>query len=299
MIINKMKGRTVTKRLIFSWIWALVRFVIIFGLAFIILKPTIYKISMAFMTRADLLDSSVNLFSRTPSFNYWSMAWKQMLFPSSLINTFVLSFAVGIIQVVSCAMVGYGLARFKVFGSKILFAFVIIVMLMPYNAIATAQYLRFGFFGFGNFHVNLLDSFFPTFILAFTGTNIKNGLYIYLMREFFRSMPGNLEEAAYIDGCGPIRTFVSVMIPNARGMLSTIFMFSFCWQWADSTYSQRYSSGVPLIGNVFDSIGGGTILETTIVRNAAAFIAIIPLILIFLVFQRSLIKSITLSGMAN
>lgn len=115
-------------------------------------------------------------------------------------------------------------------------------MLVPTNVISTAQYIHFVFFGIGDFTVNLLDTYWPLCILAFTGTNIKNGLYIYLMREFFRTMPGNLEEAAYIDGCGPIQAFVRVMVPNARGMMMTVFLFSFCWQWADNNYAREYSA---------------------------------------------------------
>lgn len=196
-------------------------------------------------------------------------------------------------------MIGYGLGRFKFRGRNLAFIFVVLIMLIPYDAISTAQYLRFVFFGFGNYTVNLLDSFLPVFILAFTGTNLKNGLYIYLMREFFRSMPGNLEEAAYIDGCGPVRAFLRVMVPNARGMMTTVFLFSFCWQWTDSRYARSYFSEVKLLGNIFSTISGGTNLETTIVRNAAAIISMIPLVIIFLAFQKTLVKSIARSGMAN
>lgn len=288
-----------SKRRVLGWLWSVVRFVIIFGLAFIILKPLIYKILMAFMDREDLLNPSVNMIPTGLSTVYWQMAWDQMKLPDSFFNTFLLSFTVGIIQVISCTMVGYGLGRFKFRGRKLAFVFVVLIMLVPYGAISTAQYLRFVFFGFGPFTVNLLDTFLPTYILAFTGTNIKNGLYIYLMREFFRSMPGNLEEAAYIDGCGPIRAFLRVMMPNARGMMTTVFLFSFCWQWTDKDYSRMYFSEVPLLGNIFASMTGGTTLETTIVRNAAAVLAMIPLIILFLIFQKTLVKSITMSGMAN
>lgn len=102
-------------------------------------------------------------------------------------------------------------------------AMVIVIMLVPYHVISIAQYLGFVYFGVGSFTINLTDSFWPSLILAFTGLGIKEGLYIYLLREFFKSLPAELEEAAYIDGAGTIRTFFQVMLPNARTMMMTVF----------------------------------------------------------------------------
>ena len=297
--LSSMKKGQLNKGRVLGLMLSLARLLIIFGLGFIILKPLIYKVLMAFMSTEDLINPAVNLIPTKFSVKFWTMALEQMKLPESFFYTFTLAVTVGVLQVISCTMVGYGLGRFKFFGRNVAFVFVILIMLMPYSVISTAQYLRFVFFGFGSFTVNLMDTYWPVVILAFTGTNIKNGLYIYLMREFFRTMPGNLEEAAYIDGCGPIHTFIRVIVPNARGMMTTVFLFSFCWQWTEGTYARRYFSGIPLLGNIFSEIVGATKLETSIVTNAAAVLASIPLIILFLVFQKTLVKSITLSGMAN
>lgn len=291
--------KKIDKRKIYRAIWSIVRFTIIFGLAFIILKPIFIKVLRAFVSQADLMDPSVNFLPRHPSTYYWQQAISQMVLPTSFINSFILSTLVGIIQVISCTMVGYGLGRYNGWIQKISFAFVVVIMLVPYDAISTAQYLRFSFFGVGPLTVNLLDTYWPVVLLSFTGTNLKNGLYIYLMREFFRAMPKNLEEAAYIDGCGPIRSFVRVIMPNAKGMMTTVLIFSFCWQWTEKDYSRSYFIDIPLVGNIFSTIGTGTNMEVSIERNAAVILAMIPLIIIFLIFQRTLVKSITFSGMAN
>ena len=295
----KDRQKIVLKNKIYGWVWSFARFVLIFGLAFIILKPIFYKISVAFMSKEDLLNPAVSMIPTGLSLEYWKSAISQMQLPASLFYTLTLSLVVGIIQVISCTMVGYGLGRFRFRGRNIAFVFVILIMLVPTNVISTAQYIHFVFFGIGDFTVNLLDTYWPLCILAFTGTNIKNGLYIYLMREFFRTMPGNLEEAAYIDGCGPIQAFVRVMVPNARGMMMTVFLFSFCWQWADKNYAREYFSEIPLLGNIFATISGTATMETTIIRNAAAVLASIPLLILFLIFQRTIVRSVTLSGMAN
>ena len=296
--------RQLKKGTVGKWLLSLVRFVVIFGLAFIIIKPFIYKIMMAFMSPDDLLDSTVHLVARNPSLYYWQRAWEGLNLSHTLPNTLFLSLGVAVIQVLSCTMIGYGLARFRFWGNKILSAAVIVIILVPYHVISIAQYLGFVYFGFGNFTINLVDTFWPMLILAFTGLGIKEGLYIYLLQQFFRSIPLALEEAAYIDGAGTIRTFFQVMLPNARTMMMTVFLFSFCWQWTDSTYSSIYFNELPVFANTIESfyirVGlNADMLGTNITRNAMAILIIIPLLVLFGFGQKLLVKSITLSGMAN
>ena len=121
------KTRINKKRKIGMLLLALLRFVILFGLAFIILKPFVYKILMSFMHPDDLLDSTVWLVPRRGSTYYWKQAIEQLKLPDTLINTTLLSLAVGVLQVISSIMIGYGLARFKFLGSKFAFALVIII----------------------------------------------------------------------------------------------------------------------------------------------------------------------------
>lgn len=211
-----------------KWPLSILRFIIIFGLAFIILEPFVYKILMAFMHPDDLIDSTVWIVPRIGSTYYWQQALEQMKLPQSAINTFLLSLIVGILQVFSCTMIGYGLARFNFRGNKAAFAVVILIMLVPVQVISIARYLDFNYFNFFGKVISLTDTFWPLIILSATGLGIKQGLYIYMMRELFRSLPVSIEEAAYIDGAGPIQTFINVMLPNALTTMATVFVFSFC-----------------------------------------------------------------------
>ena len=293
-----MKKQLISRKLI-NIAWSILRFIIIFGLAFIILKPMIYKFFAAFMSQGDLINPAVSQIPLEWSTHFWETAISKMRLPESLFNTLGLSLVVGILQVIVSTMAGYGLGRFKFKGRGLVFTVVILIMLIPPSVTSTAQYVRFAFFGIGGIQINILDTYWPLIILAATGTNIQNGLYIYLMREFFRTMPGNLEEAAYIDGCGFIQAFLRVMVPNAKGMMTTVFLFSFCWQWTENSYARMYFSEMPLFGNIFATISGNSNLETAIIRNAAALLISLPLLILFLIFQRTLVKSVTLSGLAN
>lgn len=283
-------------------VYAVFRTILIFGLGFIILKPIIGKLLLSILSPSDLLDNTVRLISKSPSIYYWKKALSCMFLPESIINTFLLSLFVAVIQTVSCTLVGYGLARFKFKGRSLVFMFVIIILLVPYQVISIAQYQSFVNMSIGSFEI--VDTFIPICLLAFTGLGVKEGLYIYLMRENFKSLPSTLEEAAYIDGASVFKTFISVMVPNARTMIITVFLFSFCWQWTDSTYSSLYLIDTKVFANVMDSVAvkNGVHFDamgTTIAKCAASLFVAIPLIGLFVLCQKFFVKSISQSGLSS
>lgn len=296
--IDYYKVRRNTAKVLYS----ILRLVIIFGLGFIILKPIIGKIMLSIMSPSDLFDNTVSLISKSPSFFYWKKALECMYLPDSFINTLVLSFTIAIIQTISCTLIGYGLARFKFRGRNLAFAFVIIILLVPYQVISIAQYQSFINISFGPFQ--FVDTFWPLYILAFTGLGVKEGLYIYLMRENFKSLSVTLEEAAYIDGASVFKTFISVMVPNVRTMIVTIFMFSFCWQWADDIYSSLYLMDTKVLATAMTQVvvKNGVFADNmgTMMANCAAnlFVAI-PLIGLFALCQNFFVKSISQSGLSS
>ncbi len=285
-----------------KWCIAVFRFAVIFGLGFIILKPILAKILLSFMSPEDLLDNTVRLFPKNPSLHYWKKMLEQMWLPESAINSVLLSLLVAVIQTASCTVIGYGLARFKFKGAGIAFAFVVIMMIVPYQTINIAQYQSFVQLKIGSFE--LVDTFWPILILAFTGLGIREGLYIYLMRENFRGLSQALEEAAYIDGAGVMKTFTTVMLPNARTMMTTVFLFSFCWEWTDIVYPKTYLVDTHLLSTsiaavsirndlAWDNVG------TQIAQCAASILVAFPLIFLFVLCQRSFVKSISQTGLSG
>jgi multiple sugar transport system permease protein len=287
-------------------LWTVTRFVIVFGLAFIILKPFVYKILMAMMSPEDLLDSTVRLIPKNVSLYYWKVALEGLDLRKTGGLTFIMSFSVGIFQTFVCAMIAYGLARFRFRGNRLAFLTVIVIMMIPPQVYSIAQYLRFTNFNFGigGFALNLTDSLMPLYILALTGLGLKEGLYIYLMRSFFMGLPKDLENAAYIDGASPISTFFRVILPNARTILVTVFLFSFAWQWTDVSYPSLYFSEMAVLATkipvIYIRIGlSPDPLGSNIAQNAAGMLAMIPLLILYAFSQRALINSIVRTGNAN
>ena len=167
---------------------------------------------------------------------------------------------------------------------------VILTLIVPPQMIMVPLFLNFRFFNplglLGN-GVNLLGSFWPYLMMGITGTGVKNALFIYITRQYFAGMSESLEEAAYIDGAGSIRTFFQVMVPNAVPVLVVVFLFSFVWIWNDMCYAQMFLTGT---ANLALGIADLPILtrylygdheRNTLIHNAATLLYIAPMLLVY------------------
>ena len=163
-------------------------------------------------------------------------------------------------------------------------------------------------FEFSQSGVNLTNTYIPMVLLSFGGLAFKNGLYIFLFRQFFRGIPDELEESAYIDGSGTFRTFVQIILPLSIPMMITVFLFSFCWQWTDEFYTNLFFPSdtvnmlVKLVGNTPQSLRtdyAGQELYYSAIRNTCGLMIIFPLVIIYAFLQRFLVQGIEQSGLAN
>ena len=155
---------------------------------------------------------------------------------------------------------------------------------------------------------NLLNSFWPFAILSLTGLAFKNGLFIYLMRQYFNGVPDELEEAAYVDGAGVIKTFVRIILPMSGTMMVTIFMFAFSWQWSDTFYTNLFftnSKNFILLPNIvkippsLDTDYVSQLAYETAIRNTCGILILLPLVIIYLFAQRTLIEGVERSGITG
>ena len=158
--------------------------------------------------------------------------------------------------------------------------------------------------------MNIANSYLPLILMSATGLAFKNGLYIFMLRQFFRGIPDELEESAYMDGCGTFRTFIQIILPLSIPMMITVFLFAFCWQWTDDFYVGLLNTGVEtsnqllvdLVGAVPPSLklgyAGQTLYETAI-RNTCGLMIIAPLVILYAFCQNFLVQGIEHSGIAN
>jgi len=200
------------------------------------------------------------------------------------------------------SITGYGMARFRFRGRNLLFVLVILTLLVPPQVLMIPLYVRFANFSIGFIEFNLLNTYWPFVLLNLTGQGLKSGLYIYLMRQYFQGLPVELEESAYIDGAGPYRTFVSIMWPNARNMILTVFIFSFSWQWTDSNITPMYLQEMKLFSTMASELMSGNLVnpvEVSAINNVAMLLIVLPLLLMFIVLQRYIVKGVETSGIVG
>jgi multiple sugar transport system permease protein len=210
---------------------------------------------------------------------------------------------------VACTLVGYGFARFEFFGKKFFFAAVIFTLIVPPQLMLIPLYINFRFFNlFGLIPgdgINLLGSYWPFLLLAITGTGIKNGLFIFIMRQFFKGMPKSLEESAYVDGAGPLKTFFRIMVPNAGPVILIVFLFSFVWQYNDLFFTNILLRGVNLLQINLMSLGDHVKHNANLdesyqmVRNSGMLLYLLPLISIYSFLQRYFVESIEKTGIVG
>jgi len=286
---------------------AVFRLVFITGICFVILYPMLTRISMSFMGVNDLYDKTVKNIPKTFSPQNYTMAFTHLKYTEAFLNTVMLALLVSVLQAVMCVFVGYGFARYMFRFRGILFALVIVCMVVPTQVIQMPLYLNFKEFG-------LVGNPAPFALLSVTATAPRCGLYIFLSRQFFKGIPKEIDEAAFIDGAGHFKLFFIIMLKSAIPIMVTVFLFSFVWQWGENGYTGLFYSNLKTIASTLDSLGyslaaiptAGTdvtvankIAFDSIMRATASILAMLPLLVLYIFSQRFFIRSVERTGIVG
>ncbi len=303
-------------RRIGSCIWPIFRFLLLFGLGFVILYPIMYMISSSLRPQVDMNDPSIMWIPKNIRLRNFAEVWDAIKYPDVLWNTIQLNVVASVLQVGACALTGYGFARFQFKGKKVLFALVLLQIIVPPQVIILPQYnifANFDIFGLlnaltGN-SIRLTNTNFSMYIPAIFGNGIRGGLFIYLFRQFFRGLPKELEDAAYLDGCGPFKTFISVMVPNAASSFLTVFIFSIVWYWNDYFISSMFFLNSQTISLQVAGLASTMAIYLTgepgIASNfmvwveAGCLMAITPIVIMYIFLQKYFTEGIERAGLAN
>ncbi|MCD7811901.1 MAG: carbohydrate ABC transporter permease [Ruminococcus sp.] len=294
-------------------VWPIFRFIILFGLSFVILYPLIYMVSCAFRDRSDMSDPTVMWVPRHYTLTIIKETIQAMDFWNTLKNTLILNIGCALVQVLSCAVTGYGFARFNFKGKGLLFGIVIMMILVPTQVISLPLYTQFRYFGIkGLFSINLIDTMWTMYLPAITANGIRSGLMILIFRQFFRGLPRELEDAAYIDGCGPLKTFIRVMVPNASSAFLTVFLFSVVWYWNDyyvsSTFFTNNKTVALMLQNLDSQLKIALFNDATVEispreqivwKEAGCLLSITPILLLYVCLQKYFTEGIERSGLVG
>ena len=321
-LIERLRAKFLNMYTVKRVLWYLLRFLLLVGVSYIILFPFFSKISSSFMSESDFVDVTVRLVPKSPTLQTYSAILTDNGYFEAFGNTFLLSIVCAVLQTFICCFIGYGFAKFKFKGSGILFLVVIFTMIVPHSTLKLSMFLNFkdfDIFGiFGLLHkfgiterpgIPLLDTNWPLWILSATGLAYKNGLFIFLMRQFYRGIPDELEESAYLDGSGVFQTFFKIIIPLSITMIVTVFMFAFSWQWTDTFYSGLFYTQtgpmlLPRIIKVPDTLSelaeaSSSSLFAAACKNTCGLLIILPLVIMYLFGQKYIVQGIERSGITG
>ena len=315
---NRRSGGYLLKRRAKQIAISVIRALLMFGLCFMIIQPMITRFSMSFMEERDLYDSTIVLLPRHVTLQNYVDVANLTSFPTSMLNTLWLSILMSFCQVVSTTLVAYGFARFEFPLKKFWFACVVALIIIPPQTIQSALYMTFSKFDIlGIFKATTGDtlsirtSIWPYIMMCLTCMGLKDGLYIYMLRQYFKGVPESLEEAAYVDGCGTMHTFMKIMLPDAVPIIASCFLFSFVWQWTDLFYSRNFLSGYTLFAVQMSTMTtrmgryySTSLTDAITVTNGrslqlisiAVLFCCIPLIILYCFTQRTFVESLAMTG---
>ena len=311
------RKKPMTARRMGEWCWKLFRLGLIIGIAYVILHPLLVKVSVAFMSKSDMYDMTVQWVPRHPTLESFTGVLELIDYGKYFLTTVAVSGGAMLIQLTSCALAAYGLARFNFRGRGLLFGLVILTLVVPqqtYMVTTYGQYRYFDLYGilglFGIAPRSLVGSPWPLMLMSFGCQAAKNGLFIYILRQFFARLPGELEEAAWVDGAGVGTIFLRVMLPNAGPALTTVGVLSFVWTWNDLYTASTYMSSLPLFSTLLNSLsfsisrasGGQSVIDTvklSMLTNAGALLIILPLIVLFILAQKMFVQGVERTGLTG
>ena len=286
-------------------VWPVFRTLILAGLCFVILYPLLFMISCAFRERNDMNDPTVMWIPRHFTLDAIKETARAMDLGNTLVNTLFINIGCSFCQIISTAVTGYGFARFQFKGKKILFAVVILMILVPPQVILLPQYDLFKALG-------VINTAWTMYLPAMTANGIRAGIMIFIFRQFFRGLPKELEDAACLDGCGPFRTFLVIMIPNALSSFLTVFLFAVVWYWNDYYVCNAFFSSnrtlALTIKNIQPVLNAAlfndaslrvSAREYVVWTQAACLMSISPMLLMYVFLQKHFTEGIERSGLVG
>jgi multiple sugar transport system permease protein len=274
-------------------------------IAFIFLTPILRLLSMSVMHVMDLYDPTVVWIPRRWSWENYRLAFLALDYAQSFRNTLLMAGGAAILQTFSCAIVGYGFARFRFPGRDKLFMLVLFAMIVPPHALIIPLFILFKGLPAPTESGTWLNSYWPFLGPAAVGMGLRGALFVFIFRQFFKGMPWELEDAARIDGAGPFRVFFSIMLPPAQPAIVVVFLFSFVWHWNDSLQPTIYLSDVDkyfmmqrlaaveaaLADMRYRAMWGTGVIMTS------ALLVVLPLLILYLFTQRFFVESIERTGL--
>lgn len=266
-------------------------YLVIIVIGCVLLFPIVWMISAAFKTNDEIF-GSIKLLPASFSFENFILGWKgagQYTYTTYFLNSFLMVIPTTLLTLASCSLVAYGFARFNFPFKKQLFGLLIATLMLPNSVIIIPRYVLFNKLGW-------IDSYLPFWAPALLACY---PFFVFQMVQFMRGIPRDLDESACIDGCGTFRVFWQILLPLMKPALFSAALFQFLWTYNDYFNSLIYINSVSKY-TISLALRLSVDAESVVVWGrvmAMAFIAVLPLILLFFAAQKYFVEGIATSGL--
>lgn len=284
-------------------VFKLALYVILISITVLYLTPVLHMITTSVKDVYDLFNPAVRWIPYSLKLDNYELAYEGLNYGHTLKNSVFIALVTAVIQMFFCAITGYAFARMYFPGKNMLFVIVILTFVIPPETITIPLVMLYAKLGW-------LNSPLPILIPALFSQGLKGSLFIIIFRQFFNTLPRELEESAKIDGAGLIRTYVRIMLPLARPALLIVFLFSFVWNWNNMHQALLYLNTpqwqvLPLqftqLQHFLDHqnvVRGGVDLNEPI-KMAATLLIVGPPLIIYLFLQRYFVEGVERTGMVE
>lgn len=264
-------------------------YIVLTIIALIFIFPFLWMIATSLKLPTEVYTIPPKLLPETITFENFIEGWQYADFTRYTWNTIVVTTLAVLGTVISSSFVAYGFARFKSRYSTLLFTIVLGTMMLPDQVLLIPTYILFSKIGW-------LDTLKPLIIPSYFGGGAFN---IFLLRQFFKTIPKELDEAAYIDGANSFQIYYKILLPQIKPALTTIAVLSIAYHWNDFLnpliYLNSEENFTLAIGlKFFENSYGSTQIQMLM---AVSLIAVIPLIILFIIAQKYFVEGITMSGL--
>ena len=298
------------------------RMVMLIAIGYVIIYPLLYMVVTSLVSRNGFFNSSRVWIpeSISPLFNY-KTAWELLDYTVSFFATLKYEIVSALIEVAACAVTAYGFARFKFKGKSLLLGVLFLTILVPDMLVIIprmANYSKFDPLGIlelihkltgTDLRPSLLGSVAAFYLPSLFSMGLRSGIIIFIYMQFFSSFPKELEEAAWIDGAGPIRTFLKIAVPSSGVVITTVVVFSLIWHWNDYLLCAMYlndeyplAMALNMLPTNLTTMGyylNPETPETLAFQMAGCVLFVAPMLLLYMILQRRFIESIDRVGITG
>ncbi|WP_317964456.1 carbohydrate ABC transporter permease [Paenibacillus sp. CCS19] len=255
-------------------------------LSLVFILPFVWLVSTSLKPESDAVAFPPALFPNEVKWDNYAKVFELVPFGRFYLNTIIITSCSVIGTILSSSIVAYGFARISAKGKNFWFVMLLATMMLPSQVTMIPVYLIFS-------RLHWINTFLPLIVPAFMGS----AFFIFLLRQFFKTIPRELEDAAIIDGCSTFGIFAKIILPLSGPAITTVAILSFMWSWNDFMSPLIYLNdqvkftlaiGLQLFNGVQNSLWGPGM--------AASSMVIAPLVVLFFLAQRFFIEGIALSG---